>query len=66
MNDALIIELHPDVIIDGKSYEVVSKVVDEHGVVWVDVEPCECRLQRISIMHEAGSNGRKQHHLSIE
>jgi hypothetical protein len=39
---------------------VISKVTDEHGVVWVEVEHSECRLQRISVRREAGGNGRKQ------
>jgi hypothetical protein len=55
-----ILKIKPEVIIDGEPFEVVSKVEDEHGVVWVEVEHCECRLQRISLRREAGSNGRNQ------
>jgi hypothetical protein len=60
MSEEPIVEIHPDVIIDGEPFEVISKVTDEHGVVWVEVEHSECRLQRISVRREAGGNGRKQ------
>ncbi len=47
MSDKQINKNHPDVIIDGQPYEVVSKVTDEHGVVWVNVEPTRARALRI-------------------
>jgi hypothetical protein len=58
MSDEPILEFKPEVIIKGELFEVISKTEDEHGVVWVEIEPSDCRVYRIILRRTAGNGGK--------